>query len=533
MDGFSLDEGSCSIGPDEYKAFHQKRDELVSDTVVNTPEFSVGEISSALKKTVETAFGHVRVRGEISGLKKPPSGHLYFDLKDENAVINGVCWKGVARRLKYPPEEGLEVIVTGKITTYAPRSNYQLVVESIEPAGEGALMAMLEERRKKLAGEGLFDADRKQPIPYLPNVIGVVTSPTGAVIRDILHRLADRFPSHVVLWPVLVQGDNAAEQIAAAIDGFNALAEGGPVARPDTLIVARGGGSLEDLWAFNEEIVVRAAAASAIPLISAVGHETDTTLIDFASDLRAPTPTAAAELAVPVHRELVARVSDMDRRQHQAAVRAMDERRTRLQGLARGIPSLQDLMGLRQQRFDELTQRLPRALQANTQTHRQRLADKSAGLRPAMLQNRVAQLGEKLSLMEGRLAPGLSRRIDGSKQQLAVAADKLLPTMPRRLEDAGKRLDGLGRLLGSLGYHAVLSRGYAVVRDADDRPVMSAGGNSPGDALSIEFHDGRTNVSVTDASGSGGDMPPPKPAAKPKKAKKAVNKSNDDQGDLF
>ena len=479
----------------------------------NTPEFSVGEISNALKRTVEGAFSHVRVRGEISGLKKPPSGHLYFDLKDENAVINSVCWKGVARRLKYLPEDGLEVIVTGKITTYAPRSNYQLVVESIEPAGAGALMAMLEERRKKLAAEGLFDADRKQDIPYLPRVIGVVTSPTGAVIKDILHRLADRFPTHVLLWPVLVQGEKAAEQVAAAIKGFNALDGQGDVPRPDLLIVARGGGSLEDLWAFNEEVVVRAAAQSDIPLISAVGHETDTTLIDFASDLRAPTPTAAAELAVPVLVDLVATVSDLDRRRHQAMVRSMEERRTQLRGLSRGMPSLQDLLGLRQQRFDEMAERLPRALRANTQVHRQKLTDRSAGLRPSVLLNRLAQHRDRLDLVQTRVKPAMSRR----------------------LADAGTRLDGLGRLLGSLGYHSVLSRGYAVVRDSDDRPIMSSQIAEPGDALAIEFADGRTHVSVTgmdapkqSASKAVAPRKKPKPKAKPK-----TTKPKQDQGDLF
>jgi exodeoxyribonuclease VII large subunit len=477
----------------------------------NTPEFSVGEISNALKKTVEGAFAHVRVRGEISGLKKPPSGHLYFDLKDENAVINSVCWKGVARRLKYPPEEGLEVIVTGKITTYAPRSNYQLVVESIEPAGAGALMAMLEERRKKLAAEGLFDAERKQDIPYLPQVIGVVTSPTGAVIKDILHRLADRFPTHVVLWPVLVQGEKAAEQVAAAIRGFNGLDGQGDVPRPDLLIVARGGGSLEDLWAFNEEVVVRATAESVIPLISAVGHETDTTLIDFASDLRAPTPTAAAELAVPVLVDLVATVSDLDRRRHQAVVRSMEERRTQLRGLARGMPSLQDLLGLRQQRFDEMAERLPRALRANTQVHRQKLTDGAAGLRPSVLLNRLDQHRDRLELVQGRVSPA----------------------MTRRLENAGNQLEGLGRLLGSLGYHAVLSRGYAVVRDADDLPIMSSRGPKAGDALAIEFSDGRTHVSVTGVEATRETPAPKKKARASEKKTKPKSKPKEDQGDLF
>jgi len=505
----------------------------MSGNAVNAPEFSVGEISNALKKTVEGAFGHVRVRGEVSGLKRPGSGHLYFDLKDENAVINGVCWKGVARRLKFPPEEGLEVIVTGKITTYAPRSNYQLVVESIEPAGAGALMAMLEERRKKLTAEGLFNADRKKDIPYLPKVIGVVTSPTGAVIKDILHRLADRFPTHVLVWPVLVQGENAAEQIAGAIRGFNQLEDGGDVPRPDLLIVARGGGSLEDLWAFNEEVVVRAAAESDIPLISAVGHETDTTLIDFASDLRAPTPTAAAEMAVPVHVDLVSAVSDLDRRRHQALVRSMEERRTQLRGLSRGIPSLQDLLGMRQQRFDDIAERLPRALRANTQQHQQRLTDKSAGLRPSVLLNRMGQYRDRLTMVDARSAPAMMRQVEDAERQLKTEQEKLQPIVARRLDDAQNKLDGLGRLLGSLGYHAVLSRGYAVVRDEQDRPVMSSQATGVGDALSVEFSDGRTHVSVTGASGPASVPPVATPKKPVRKAKKSPPKGNAGQGDLF
>ncbi len=304
--------------------------------LANRPEFTVGELSAALKRTVEDAFGHVRVRGEISGFKRAASGHLYLSLKDDTAVLDAVCWKGVAAGLRFKPEDGLEVICTGRITTYPGRSKYQIVIEAMEPAGIGALMALLEERKRKLAAEGLFAPERKKPRPYLPEVIGVVTSPTGAVIRDILHRLADRFPRHVLIWPVLVQGEGAAEQIARAIEGFNAIAEGGEVPRPDVLIVARGGGSLEDLWAFNEEVVVRAAAASVIPLISAVGHETDTTLIDYASDLRAPTPTAAAELAVPVRADLIDAVDDLALRQRRAVNRFVTDRRDRLTGLARG-----------------------------------------------------------------------------------------------------------------------------------------------------------------------------------------------------
>ncbi|PWB63108.1 MAG: exodeoxyribonuclease VII large subunit [Bradyrhizobiaceae bacterium] len=301
----------------------------MNDSRINIPEWTVSELSAALRKTVEEAYGHVRVRGEVSGFRGPhSSGHCYFALKDEGAKIDAVVWKGNYARMRFKPEEGLEVIAVGRLTTYPGRSSYQIVIESLEPAGVGALMALLEERKRKLAAEGLFDEARKQLIPYLPDVIGVITSPTGAVIRDILHRLADRFPRRVLVWPVRVQGEGSAQEVAAAIEGFNALPERGPIPRPDLLIVARGGGSLEDLWSFNEEIVVRAAAASLIPLISAVGHETDVTLIDFAADRRAPTPTAAAEMAVPVRSDLVLQIDGLARRQ-----RAFQALRLRLEAL--------------------------------------------------------------------------------------------------------------------------------------------------------------------------------------------------------
>src|SRR6202140_1035275 len=306
-----------------------KRFEAMSDaTGKNTVEWTVSELSAALKKTVEDAYGYVRVRGEVSGFRGPsPSGHVYFRLKDDKAVLEGVIWKGVYGRMRVKPEEGLDVIVSGKLTTFAGSSKYQIVIDTLEPAGVGALMKLLEERKKKLAAEGLFDEARKQLIPFLPNVIGVVTSPTGAVIRDILHRLADRFPRRVLVWPVKVQGEGSAEQVAAAIRGFNALDDDGAIPRPDLLIVARGGGSLEDLWSFNEEIVVRATAESMIPLISAVGHETDITLIDFASDRRAPTPTPAAEMAVPVRAELVGEIASLGSRVVASWQRGQENRR--------------------------------------------------------------------------------------------------------------------------------------------------------------------------------------------------------------
>src|SRR6266571_9285863 len=326
---------------------------------INLVEFTVSELAAALKRTVEDAYAYVRVRGEISGFRgQHASGHCYFALKDEGAKIEAVIWKSAFARMRIKPEEGLEVIATGRLTTYPGRSSYQIVIESLEPAGVGALMALLEERKKKLAAEGLFDEARKQLIPYLPEVIGVVTSPTGAVIRDILHRLSDRFPRRVLVWPVRVQGDGSAEQIAAAIRGFNALPEGGEIPRPDVLIVARGGGSLEDLWSFNEEIVVRAAAESMIPLISAVGHETDITLIDFAAYKRAPTPTAAAEMAVPVRSELLVQVDSLARRALACWQRGEEARRTELRAASRALPSAEELFALPRQRLDHAAARL-------------------------------------------------------------------------------------------------------------------------------------------------------------------------------
>src|SRR6266508_3579634 len=357
---------------------------------LNIPEWTVSELSAALKKTVEDAYGYVRVRGEISGYRGPhSSGHCYFSLKDEGAKIEAVIWRTAFARLRIKPEEGLEVLVTGRLTTFAGSSKYQIVIETLEPAGLGALMALVEERKKKLAAEGLFDAARKQLLPFLPNVIGVVTSPTGAVIRDILHRLADRFPRRVLVWPVKVQGDGSAQQVAAAIRGFNALPEGGRIPRPDLLIVARGGGSLEDLWSFNEEIVVRAAAESMIPLISAVGHETDITLIDFAADKRAPTPTAAAEMAVPVRVDLCARVESLARRSLACWQRGEEARRAELRAAIRALPTAEELLAVPRQRLDHASARLPRALTANAQIHHARFARAAGRLGPQILRARV------------------------------------------------------------------------------------------------------------------------------------------------
>ncbi|RJF88161.1 exodeoxyribonuclease VII large subunit [Oleomonas cavernae] len=443
-------------------------------TAPNLPEFSVSELSNLLKRTVEDRFALVRVRGELSGVKRHSSGHLYFALKDADAVLDGVAWRGVASKLKFRPEDGLEVVAVGRLTTYPGRSKYQIVVEALEPAGAGALMALLEERKRKLTAEGLFSPERKKVLPFLPDVIGVVTSPTGAVIRDILHRLADRFPRHVLVWPVAVQGEGAAEQVATAIRGFNAIRPGGRVPRPDLLIVARGGGSLEDLWAFNEEIVVRAAAESRIPLISAVGHETDTTLIDFASDRRAPTPTAAAEMAVPVRAELLDRVEEYGSRGRQGARRLVAERETRLDGLARGLRHPRTLIEPAEQRLDDLGERLPRALLGLTAERRRDLAEAAGGLRPNVLLSEIRQKSERLTQVTQRLAPAALRRLD----------------------NAAQRLTAPGQLLESLSYQRVLSRGYAVVRRAGELTTKAASVGA-GDVLDIEFADGRVAAIAT------------------------------------
>ena len=474
----------------------------------NLPEYSVSEISMAVKRTVEDAFGYVRVRGEISGFTRARSGHLYLSLKDDRAVIDAVCWRGNAGRIRFNPEDGLEVICTGRLTTYPARSRYQLVIDSMEPAGIGALMALLEERRKTLAAEGLFAEERKRALPYLPEVIGVVSSPTGAVIRDILHRLRDRFPRRVLLWPVLVQGEGAAAQVAAAIRGFNRLKPGGPVPRPDVLIVARGGGSIEDLWAFNEEVVVRAAAESAIPLISAVGHETDTTLIDFASDRRAPTPTAAAEIAVPVRAELASTVMDFDRRLRLGMSRRLAERRRHLEGLARGLRGPRELLAMATQRLDDVGGRLGRALLALRGLKQQQLSGVAALLRPRLVLQPVAQRQERLT----------------------VCSERLLRAERQLLRDAGQRFDRAGGLLEALSFERVLERGYAVVRRRGDVLIKKAAGIGPGTGLSIRFHDGKLSATV---DGGGAAEPKPGAAAKPARRKPGGSASGGRQGDLF
>src|SRR5438067_6307781 len=396
-----------------------------AESLINAPEFTVSELSAALRRTVEDAYGHVRVRGEISGFRGAhSSGHCYFALKDENAKIEAVIWKSALYRMRFKPQEGLEVIATGKLTTYPGSSKYQIVIEALEPAGIGALMALMEERKKKLAAEGLFAEGRKQLLPWLPEVIGVVTSPTGAVIRDILHRLQDRFPRRVLVWPVKVQGDGSAEQVAAAIRGFNALPETGRIPRPDLLIVARGGGSLEDLWSFNEEIVVRAAASSLIPLISAVGHETDITLIDFAADKRAPTPTAAAEMAVPVRSELIAELMSKARRALACWQRAQDHRRTELRAAARALPKAEELLAIPRQRLDGCAERLPRALRANEQIHKTQFSRIAGRLAPQLLRTNVERRRLRLDACTHRLGTALKTYRETQINRIARARDR-------------------------------------------------------------------------------------------------------------
>jgi exodeoxyribonuclease VII large subunit len=485
----------------------------------NQPEYTVSELSGAVKRVIEGEFGLVRVRGEVGRVSRPSSGHLYFDLKDDRSVIAAVSWKGQVARMQVRPEEGMEVVATGRMTTFPGQSKYQLIVEDVAPAGAGALMAMLEKRRAALQAEGLFDPARKKPIPFLPQVIGVVTSPSGAVIRDILHRLRDRFPRHVLIWPVAVQGQECAAQVAAAIRGFNAIAPGGPVPRPDVLIVARGGGSLEDLWGFNEEIVVRAAAASAIPLISAVGHETDTTLIDFAADLRAPTPTAAAELAVPVRLDLLATVEALSARLLRAVAQGVQGRGQRLRDLSRALPRPEALVATPRQRLDTAGMRLssglglavtrkhrdfdrvagrlqPMTLRASLARQRDQLGTRADRLARA-LQQRLDRRGERLADLSARLAPALAGMLSRAGTDLRKDRDRLagltlrLEAAPaKRLSELTRRLEQLDRTRASLGHAETLKRGFAIVR-GDGRVVTGRAAAAAATALEIEFHDGR------------------------------------------
>ncbi|MCC0049000.1 MAG: exodeoxyribonuclease VII large subunit [Rhodobiaceae bacterium] len=476
----------------------------MAEPLSNLPEYSVSEISQAIKRTMEDTFGQVRLRGEISGYRGPhASGHCYFALKDESAKIDAIVWRGNFGRVRQWMEEGMEVIATGKVTTYPARSGYQIVIDSLEPAGVGALLAQLEERRKKLAAEGLFDAERKRPLPYLPRVIGVVTSPTGAVIRDILHRMADRFPVRVLVWPARVQGDGAAEEVARGIAGLNALSEmdaSGARFRPDVLIVARGGGSLEDLWAFNEEIVVRAAAGSAIPLISAVGHETDTTLIDFASDRRAPTPTAAAEIALPVRAELVATVEELGARQRRSLLRLVEQYRAAVLSARRGLPRLEDLLAIPRQRLDTASLQIGASMRRLLRERAQRVA--AARLSPYSVRNAVARGRDRLSSVEQRL--------------LRIGAQDA--------ERRRTRLDRASGLLRTLSHRATLERGFALVRDLSGELVRTSDAALGAKRVSVEFADGSITADV-----SAGSAPPPPPRPAPKKA----GPKGGGQGSLF
>ena len=477
----------------------------VSDTGSNAPPFlTVTELAQRLKATVESQFDFVRIRAEISRPTRAASGHLYFTLKDERNTLDGVCWKTVAGSLGVQPEEGLEVIVTGKLTIYGGRSKYQIVVQTMEMAGEGAMLKQLEERRRRLAAEGLFDAGRKQPIPRMPAVIGVVTSPTGAVIRDILHRLTDRFGVRVLVWGTLVQGPDAAGQVARAIRGFDLMPADGDLPRPDLVIVARGGGSLEDLWAFNEEEVVRAAADCRIPLISAIGHETDTTLIDFAADQRAPTPTAAAEMAVPVRADLLSRIAEIEARVRSGIAQRLDRATQALRAAERGLLNPSEMVERRAQAVDLAVAGLERGLQQRLSAAALRLTDLGARLRPP--ERRFAEVTGELGNLGARLDQAVALQID--RQHAA--------------------LDQAGRLLDAHSFQRVLERGFALVTTADGTPVKRAGEAAEGADVQLRFADGERAARLDPQTGPAGESP------KPARTRKAASKpASDSQDSLF
>ncbi len=479
--------------------------------LTNSPEMTVSELANALKKTVEENYAFVRVRGELGRVVLAKSGHLYFDIKDEGATLNTIMWKGNAGRLPFKPEEGLEVVAEGRLSTYPGRSNYQLIADRMRPAGLGALMQLLEERKKKLAAEGLFDVERKKPIPFLPSVIGVVTSPTGAVIRDILHRVRDRFPVHVIIWPALVQGERAAAEVEAGIRGFNALTPGGPIPRPDVIIVARGGGSIEDLWPFNEERVVRAVADSEIPLISAVGHETDTTLIDFVSDKRAPTPTGAAEMALPVRAELVATVATLGGRMTRRLTGTVERRRLELRSAVGRWPKLDALLQGPRQRLDVAAQRFGGSL-ARMVARKRAVFDRAAGgLRPAALRREVVQKRGEIVRLGERLRPAIDRRLKGLAEELRAQA----------------------RVLETLSYQGVLARGFALVTKLDGGLVRSAARVAEGDGLRLRFADGE--VAATAGQSTGVPTPPPALSSSSDPVRPRIRRArrDSDTGDLF
>ncbi|WP_147125510.1 exodeoxyribonuclease VII large subunit [Shimia ponticola] len=491
----------------------------------NTPEFSVGEIAGAVKRLIEGELGWVRVRGEVGRVVQARSGHLYFDLKDERNVLSCMTWKGQIPGIGVMPEEGMEVVAEGRMTASGFQSKFALNAQTIAVAGEGALMALLEKRKKALAAEGLFDDARKSPLPYLPEIIGVVTSLQGVVIRDILHRLRDRFPRKVLVWPVAVQGAACAPEVARAIEGFNALTSGGALPRPDLLIVARGGGSIEDLWGFNEEVVARAAAASDIPLISAVGHETDTTLIDFVSDRRAPTPTAAAEIAVPVRLDLLAWVSEQEARLRRAQEQGGTRRADHLRNLARALPRPEALLAAPRQRLDLWDARLPAALTFAVQARRVRLAQRGA-LNPSLLRRAVSEDRRKIEGLGTRLAPALeraarakrdkldarglnatvlNRRLEQAQERFGNLSRRLASVARQGVSDQRARLDALDRLRETLSYKATLDRGYAVIH-ADGKVATRKTDADGAKAIEIEFADGKLSIGSA----------PSKRAAKPK-----------------
>jgi len=504
---------------------------------LNLPELTVSELSAALKRTIEDAYGYVRVRGELGKVSYHNNGHVYFDLKDDRACVAGVIWRSTAPRIRLRLEAGLEVVITGRLTTYPGRSQYQIVVETLEPAGIGALMALLEERKQKLAAEGLFDEARKQLLPYLPAIIGVVTSPTGAVIRDILHRLADRFPRHVLVWPVKVQGEAAAAEVAAAIDGFNALEPTGEPPRPDLIIVARGGGWLEDLWSFNEEIVVRAAAASFIPLISAVGHETDVTLIDFAADRRAPTPTAAAEMAVPVRADLLVDIDSLARRSLASWRRNQAARRTELRAAIRALPDADEVLAMPRQRLDHAAAGLRRGLRANAQIHHVSYSRIGGRLSVQLLRNNVERRRERFGAVAQRLRAAAAANIAVNRTRLARERDRvgaLAARAPRAfahlIAARRARAERGGQLLAAFSYRGVLARGFSLIRDAAGRPLRSAATVTSGMPIEIEVADGRVGAHADERTESTVGDTPAKTRAKFVRSERG---GGSDQGDLF
>lgn len=524
----------------------------------NAPELTVSELAQSIRRTLEDGFGHVRLKGEVSGYRGPhTSGHCYFALKDDSARIEAVIWKGVFGRLKFRPEEGMEVVAVGRVSAHPGTSKYQIVIEALEPSGAGALMALLEDRKRRLQAEGLFDAARKRKLPFMPRVVGIVTSPTGAVIRDMLAGFAERFPAHVVIWPVRVQGETCGPEVAAAIRGFNAIRPGGNVPRPDVLIVARGGGSLEDLWGFNDEAVARAAAESRIPIVSAVGHETDWTLIDLAADARAPTPTKAAEWVVPKHSELLEQVAELSGRLAVGIRRLGEHRRAELKAAARGLPRAEDLLRVPRQRFDTTEMRLGRALLANTRAHAMRHARIGGRLSPGLVSNRLARLEERLAAFSsrnrdglarlaarqrarhegaaGRLRPSsLSNRIGHGREHLTVVRARAGQAIGQYLQRTRDRLEARSGLLAALSYQGVLARGFAVIRNGNGETMRSASHVSAGDLMGIEFRDGEVRAQALE-NGRTAERESMKPSVttRPKRPKAPGHGEGGPQGTLF